>query len=62
MRLGGDDVLYGRVSFTQPEACFRWDGAGKPRPTAIRTTSVADFSRIEVRRESATSRDGTRIR
>jgi prolyl oligopeptidase len=62
VRLDGDAVLFGRLSYTQPETFFRWtaDG-GEPRATAMRTTSPADLSGFEVVRDEAVSRDGTRI-
>ncbi len=61
VRLDGDEVLFSRVSYTEPEAFFRWSGEGEPRPTALRVTSNADFSGVEVVRDEAVAKDGTRI-
>ena len=61
VRLDGDEVLFSRVSYTEPEAFFRWAGSGDPRPTTLRVTSTADFSGVEVVRDEAVSKDGTKI-
>ena len=50
------------ASYTQPRAWYRFDPAsGKVAPTGLRETSAADFSDIEVIRESAASPDGTAV-
>ena len=61
--LEGDEVLFSVGSYTRPEAFRRWTGrAGEPlREAALRISSPADFSGIEVVREWAVSRDGTRV-
>ena len=60
--LEGDRVLFTNSSYTEPSAVFVYDPAEQePEPTAIFTTSVADFSDVEVVREYATSKDGTRV-
>jgi prolyl oligopeptidase len=61
VRLEGDEVLFSRVSYTEPEVFFRWAGSGEPRATAMRVTSEADLSGVEVVREIAVARDGTRV-
>jgi prolyl oligopeptidase len=61
VRLEGDEVLFSRVSYTEPEAFFRWAGSGEPRPTAMRITSPADLSGVEVVRDVALAKDGTRV-
>jgi prolyl oligopeptidase len=61
VHLEGDEVLFSRVSYTEPEAFFRWAGTGEPKSTAMRVTSSADFSGVEVVRDAAVSRDGTRV-
>ena len=61
VRLDGDEVLFSRVTYTEPEAFFRWTGSGEPRPTALRVTSNADFSGVEVVRDEAVAMDGTKI-
>ena len=62
VRMTGDEIMFGSVSYVTPEIFHRWDaGTGENRPTAIRMTSSADHSGVVVTREFATSRDGTRI-
>ena len=58
----GDELLFSNTSFLVPPGWYEWEpGLAKPRPTALRTTSPANFDDIEVVRELATSRDGTKI-
>lgn len=60
--LEGESVLYRLESFVQPAAWYRLDArTGASAPTALRQTSPVDPSGWEVRREFATSRDGTRV-
>jgi prolyl oligopeptidase len=60
--LGGDDAAFSAVSFTQPGALYRVAGKdGTVVKTALAATSIADFSGIEVVREEATSKDGTKV-
>jgi prolyl oligopeptidase len=60
--LRGDDVLFRSQSYVRPPAWFRFDPAtGQTTRTALFSTSPVDFGDIEVVREFATSRDGTRI-
>ncbi|HEU5100477.1 MAG TPA: prolyl oligopeptidase family serine peptidase, partial [Roseiflexaceae bacterium] len=60
--LGGDEVLIQSSSFTEPPAWFRFrPEEEQPERTALRTTTPADFGDVEVLREFATSRDGTRV-
>ena len=59
--LEGDSVLLSHVGYTRPEAFFRWTAGGELRPTAMRATSPADFGAIEVVRDEAVSKDGTRV-
>ncbi|MGE5208685.1 MAG: prolyl oligopeptidase family serine peptidase [Alphaproteobacteria bacterium] len=55
-------LLFRNVSYTEPVAWFQCS-KDKPEPakTALRTTSPVSFADIEVTREFATSKDGTRI-
>jgi prolyl oligopeptidase len=49
-------------SYTEPGHWLRYDpAAGTLMPTALALKSPADFSDVEVRREFARSRDGTRV-
>src|ERR1035437_8468993 len=58
----GDELLFANTSFLVPPGWYEWEpGLAKPRPTALRMTSPADFDDIEVVREFATSKDGTKI-
>ena len=58
----GDELVFGNVSYLKPFALFTFSPSLKqPRRTAIYTTASADFDDIEVVREFATSKDGTRI-
>ena len=61
-----DRLLYRQSSFTEPDAWWIYDpnlpkGIGGATITALANQSPADFSDIEVVREFAVSKDGTRI-
>ena len=61
-RLGADSVAYCVESFTEPAAWYSYDpGTGKAVRTSMVMTSPVDFSDCEVVRETATSRDGTKV-
>jgi prolyl oligopeptidase len=58
----GDDLVFGNVSYLKPFAWFTYDPAAKAaRRTALYMTSPVDFEDIEVVREFATSKDGTKV-
>jgi prolyl oligopeptidase len=58
----GDDLLYDNESHLTPGAWYRYDKAtGKTTRTALVQTSPVDFSDVEVVRELAVSKDGTKI-
>jgi prolyl oligopeptidase len=58
----GDELLFENESFLVPPGWYEWQpGLAKPRPTALLSTSPANFDDIEVVREFATSKDGTLI-
>jgi prolyl oligopeptidase len=58
----GDELLFENTSFLVPSGWYEWEpGLAKPRPTALLSTSPANFDDIEVVREFATSKDGTQI-
>jgi len=60
--LGGGAFAIELESYTEPARWLRWDPAkGALRPTALQMKSPADYSDVEVRREFAVSRDGTRV-
>jgi len=65
-RLQGDDVLFGSTSFVEPPAYLRFQpqsdkAAGKTLATALRTESPVDLRDVEVVREFAVSKDGTKV-
>jgi prolyl oligopeptidase len=58
----GDDLSFLNVSYLTPAAWFTFNPVtNQVRRTALYMTSPADFSDIEVVREFATSKDGTKI-
>ncbi|HVO11052.1 MAG TPA: prolyl oligopeptidase family serine peptidase [Vicinamibacteria bacterium] len=58
----GDAVLVDRTSFTEPPGWYHYaPGAAGVTPTALLENSPADFSDVEVRRELAVSKDGTKV-
>lgn len=60
--LEGDDVLYQSESYVSPAAWFRFDAvSGKTERTNLFMKPTADFSDVEVVREFAVSKDGTKI-
>jgi prolyl oligopeptidase len=63
VRLGdGDDLLFANTSFVEPRTLYRLTAAdGRVTKTALAETSPWDFSRVEVVREEALSKDGTRV-
>ena len=55
-------LLFRDVSYTEPAAWFQCSkGETEPAKTALRSTSPVSFADIEVTREFATSKDGTKI-
>ena len=62
LALEDDSLLFNDVSFTQPAAWFRCvEGKPEPVKTALVGTSPVSFDDIEVTREFATAKDGTKI-
>jgi prolyl oligopeptidase len=59
--LTGDSFLYNVQTYTQPTQWFRYSGTGVPVALPFKTQTGLNFADIEVRREFATSRDGTRV-
>jgi prolyl oligopeptidase len=58
--IGGDKMLYRNYSYLEPPVCFIYDPKSEePVRTAMFVTTDADFSDVEVVRESTTSKDGT---
>jgi prolyl oligopeptidase len=62
LALEDGSLLFRAVSYTEPAAWFHCaNEKTEPSKTALRSTSPVSFSDIEVRRELATSKDGTKI-
>lgn len=62
LRLRGDEILFRNETFIDPPAWNRYEpNSGKVTRTALYRTSPADFSDVEVVREFAVSKDGTRV-
>ena len=62
LALEDNSLLFRDVSYTQPAAWFHCaQGKTEPVETALRSTSPVSFADIEVTREFATSKDGSRI-
>ncbi len=60
--LGGDDVAFASESFTQPRAWYRIAGKdGAVTKSALASTTNADFSNVDVVRETCKSKDGTDV-
>jgi prolyl oligopeptidase len=60
--LGRDDLLFSTTSYTEPMTWLRWAAKkGTTSTSPLSSASAVDFSDIEVRREMATSKDGTQI-
>jgi prolyl oligopeptidase len=62
LALEDGSLLFRDVSYTDPAAWFHClNGKTEPVKTALLSTSPVSFADIEVRREFATSKDGTKI-
>ncbi len=62
LALEDGSLLFRDVSYTEPAAWFHCaNEKTEPAKTALRSTSPVSFSDLEVRREFATSKDGTKI-
>ncbi|HXZ32950.1 MAG TPA: prolyl oligopeptidase family serine peptidase [Terriglobales bacterium] len=60
--LHNDDILFGNISYLDPMAWFRYDPSTKKATiTAMRESSPLSFADVEVSREFATSKDGTKV-
>ncbi len=61
-RAPGDQLLFENESFVEPAAWYRYDPAsGQAKKTALAETSPAAFGDVEVSRQFAVSKDGTRV-
>jgi prolyl oligopeptidase len=62
VKLEGNDVLFGNTSYVAPPAMYHFVAAqNRTEKTALATKSPVDFSDIEVVREFAVSKDGTKV-
>jgi prolyl oligopeptidase len=59
--LDGQEIVYALESFTRPRVWWRAGDDVTPRATALANETPFDLSSYEVRREFATSADGTRV-
>jgi prolyl oligopeptidase len=60
--VGGDAVLFRVGTYLEPSAWFHFDPAtGEIRRTALAQTSPVNFEDTEVIRDTATSKDGTKV-
>ncbi len=59
--LDDNSLLFRDVSYTEPAAWFHVTGNTAPERTALVNTSPVSFADIEVTREFATSKDGTKV-
>jgi prolyl oligopeptidase len=60
--LAGGDVLFDVSTYLRPRYFARWNPAnGKASETALKVTSPISFADTEVKREFATSKDGTKV-
>jgi prolyl oligopeptidase len=60
-RTGPVEVVYSSTSYVAPRAWYRVSGGGAPARLAVSSRSPVDFSDVEVIRETATSKDGTKV-
>ena len=62
VKLEGNDVLFGNTSYLVPPGFYHLHAAeNRVEKTALATVSPVNFSDIEVTREFATSKDGTKV-
>ncbi|PYK86773.1 MAG: S9 family peptidase, partial [Verrucomicrobia bacterium] len=59
--LEDDSLLFRDISYTEPAAWFYLTGNAPPKKTALVDSSPVSFADIEVSREMATSKDGTKV-
>ncbi len=60
--LTGNDLLYGSVSYVKPEGRYVFHAeSGETIETALASTSPVNLDDMEVTREFATSKDGTKV-
>lgn len=61
-RLEGDDVLFANASYVEPSAYYLFHAKeGKTAKTLLQTKSPVEFRDVEVVREFAISKDGTKV-
>jgi len=58
---GGAEILFENQSFVEPSSWYRTGLSGRPARTGLRQPPPVDFSDTEVTRETATSKDGTKL-
>jgi prolyl oligopeptidase len=62
VKLEGNDVLFGNTSYVAPPALYHFNASeNRTEKTALATVSPVDFSDVEVTRDFAVSKDGTKV-
>ncbi|HXY33706.1 MAG TPA: prolyl oligopeptidase family serine peptidase [Planctomycetaceae bacterium] len=62
VKLEGNDILFGNTSYLAPPAFYHLHAAeNQVEKTGLATVSPVDFNDVEVAREFATSKDGTKV-
>ncbi len=62
VRPNGDELLFESQSYVTPPSWYRFDpGSGKVTATALRYKAAADYGDVQVERQFATSKDGTKV-
>ncbi len=59
--VGSDTFLYNAQTYTTPGQWFEYDGKSEPKALPFKSESTVHLADIEVRREFATSKDGTKV-
>jgi prolyl oligopeptidase len=59
--ISGEAFLYNAQTYTQPPQWFRYNGTGAPIALPFKMQTGISLADVEVRREFATSKDGTRV-
>jgi prolyl oligopeptidase len=62
VKLEGNDVLFGNTSYVAPPALYHFNASdNRTEKTALASVSSVDFSDVEVTRDFAVSKDGTKV-
>jgi prolyl oligopeptidase len=61
VKLGGNRILYRAASYVTPDTWFQFDPGAPPTPSRLAWKPGISFDGVEVTREFATSKDGTKV-